>query len=218
MTSGKGIRGVHPIVHCPGCDADKQLHAKGMCGTCYHQEWRKANPARVQKSNKKKAPYRRAWVKAFYQKHPEKHREIKRAKANAEWQKSNRDQLAVNHKAWKQANPDKMRELIRLQTHRRQARLKGLPYTLTQLEWQAILDAYQHRCAYCGRDDVKMTQDHVIPVAHGGGYTADNLIPACKSCNCSRSDMSIREFVDYAKRVGRKFDPHPLLIKLIAIQ
>ena len=61
--------------------------------------------------------------------------------------------------------------------------MKVLPSTLTAAEWRAILDRYSHRCAYCNRSDVRLTQDHVIPISKGGGHTAENVIPACFPCN-----------------------------------
>jgi 5-methylcytosine-specific restriction endonuclease McrA len=74
---------------------------------------------------------------------------------------------------------------------RRRARKKGLPATLTTEQWKAILAAYRHRCAYCGKKESKkrpLTQDHVIPVSRGGGTTPDNIVPACTPCNSRKRD------------------------------
>lgn len=37
---------------------------------------------------------------------------------------------------------------------------------------------------------VKLAQDHVIPVAQGGPYTADNIVPCCISCNSKKKDRT----------------------------
>lgn len=66
---------------------------------------------------------------------------------------------------------------------RREARKRGLPATLTAVQWTAIAVAYNHRCAYCGKKPRTLTQDHVIPLVRGGGTTPDNIVPACRSCN-----------------------------------
>lgn len=61
--------------------------------------------------------------------------------------------------------------------------------TLTEAEWQDILVYFDRRCAYCLRQSDRLEQDHVIAVSRGGGHTADNVVPACKSCNsrkCNR--------------------------------
>ena len=54
-----------------------------------------------------------------------------------------------------------------------------------------ILHRDGFRCAYCGAspmgDGIKLTLDHIIPVASGGGHTAENLISSCESCNFNKS-------------------------------
>ena len=73
---------------------------------------------------------------------------------------------------------------------RYRARRYALPATLTQAEWEDILARYQYRCAYCGKAwheiEGRLHQEHVIPVSQGGGYTADNIVPACHKCNFSK--------------------------------
>lgn len=49
-----------------------------------------------------------------------------------------------------------------------------------------------HACRYCGAaaPDVKLTVDHVIPVALGGGDEPNNLVTACHDCNAGKSSTS----------------------------
>lgn len=51
-----------------------------------------------------------------------------------------------------------------------------------------ILLSWSYECAYCrsplGRS---ATLDHVIPKAHGGTTTRNNLVACCWACNCSKS-------------------------------
>lgn len=47
-------------------------------------------------------------------------------------------------------------------------------------------------CAFC--DGAAETVDHVIPLARGGTNFEGNLIPACRRCNSSRSDLLIVEW------------------------
>lgn len=97
----------------------------------------------------------------------------------------------------KQENPEREREYIkgyqkahpeiwRQATQRRRVRKRDLSSTLTPAEYQAILEYYGFACAYCGRPEAevgKLHQEHVVPVMQSGGYTADNIVPACKHCN-----------------------------------
>lgn len=55
-----------------------------------------------------------------------------------------------------------------------------------------ILARDGHTCRYCGAaaPDVKLTVDHVIPVALGGGDEPNNLVTACADCNSGKSSMS----------------------------
>lgn len=40
-------------------------------------------------------------------------------------------------------------------------------------------------CVYCGRKE-DLTLDHVIPQSHGGWHNDENLVTACRSCNCAK--------------------------------
>ena len=86
-------------------------------------------------------------------------------------------------KAYQAAHHAAHPEIRRMAHARRRARKKGLPATLTADQWEAIKQAYHHRCAYCGKKPARLTQDHVIPIIKGGGTTSDNIVPACPPCN-----------------------------------
>lgn len=49
-----------------------------------------------------------------------------------------------------------------------------------------------HRCRYCGATapDVKLTVDHVTPVALGGTDDPSNLVAACADCNAGKASTS----------------------------
>ena len=48
------------------------------------------------------------------------------------------------------------------------------------------------RCSYCGAKATEI--DHIVPRAKGGTDSTYNLIPACKSCNEKKSNLSLKEF------------------------
>jgi len=60
--------------------------------------------------------------------------------------------------------------------------------TLTAQEWRAIKAGYQGHCAYCDRNDLPLTLDHIYPIAHGGTNTANNVTAACWPCNMKKRD------------------------------
>lgn len=49
-----------------------------------------------------------------------------------------------------------------------------------------------HTCRYCGgkAPDVRLTVDHVVPVALGGSDDPSNLVAACSTCNAGKSSSS----------------------------
>lgn len=49
-------------------------------------------------------------------------------------------------------------------------------------------------CVYCGRP--ANTVDHIIPKIKGGQDVAWNLVPCCKSCNSSKKDKDLDEFLN----------------------
>ena len=55
-----------------------------------------------------------------------------------------------------------------------------------------ILRRDNHACRYCGATapDVKLTIDHVVPVALGGTDEASNLVTACADCNGGKTSSS----------------------------
>jgi HNH endonuclease len=60
--------------------------------------------------------------------------------------------------------------------------------THTRNEWIALRDRVGH-CVICGRCDVRLEKDHIIPIAWAGCDCIYNIQPVCFSCNsrkCAR--------------------------------
>jgi hypothetical protein len=49
-------------------------------------------------------------------------------------------------------------------------------------------------CVYCG-STADLTTDHLIPRSRGGDESADNVVLACQSCNISRGEKGIFEWL-----------------------
>lgn len=76
------------------------------------------------------------------------------------------------------------RKKVALPNALRRMRLRGLEATLTIEQWQEILELYGYRCVYCHKKK-KLTKDRLDSLR---GYTADNVVPACASCNSKKRD------------------------------
>ena len=68
--------------------------------------------------------------------------------------------------------------------------------TIREWENEQILPK---RCVYCGSEE-NLTTDHLIPKNRGGDNSADNLVLACKSCNSSRGNKGVFEWLGLKKK------------------
>lgn len=111
------------------------------------------------------------------------------------WNRSHPDKVRTASIKWREAHPEKVREA----SQRRAARKNNLPATLTEGQWKACLEYFHNCCAYCGAQQSlwhTIEKEHFRPLTSGGGYTVDNIIPACKSCNSSKCDLDPREWIN----------------------
>ena len=52
-----------------------------------------------------------------------------------------------------------------------------------------------HKCVYCGYDDVRaLTIDHVIPKSRGGEDSWENWVTACRGCNLEKDNLTAEEW------------------------
>jgi 5-methylcytosine-specific restriction endonuclease McrA len=130
--------------------------------------------------------------------HPEETRERKRLGARRYYSEHPEERRAYA-KRHRIAHPEKIaaaKKRYRL-THsskrvadnkRRRARHYNAPVNdFTHQQWVEMQIAYDHRCAYCKRRAKgHLTQDHIIPLIHGGSHTLWNIVPACRNCNTNK--------------------------------
>jgi 5-methylcytosine-specific restriction endonuclease McrA len=63
-------------------------------------------------------------------------------------------------------------------------------HDLTDAQWSALKEAWGG-CAYCGAKRTDLQKDCMLPIANGGRYTLDNVVPACRSCNASKCSSEV---------------------------
>lgn len=73
---------------------------------------------------------------------------------------------------------------------------------VTIQEWEEIKKDYNYLCAYCNQKKT-LEMDHIVPLSKGGKHDVDNVVPACKSCNSSKTASSLLIFL-YQRLPKRK--------------
>jgi len=167
------------------------------CVATYHAGYYKKNKKHINQTSQK-------WFDAHPGYRLEKGREDYKNKHQealdkaARWRNKNPEKRKVATRKWNREHPERNRH-YRMQ---RIMRSKNLPNDFTLQEWQVALDYWQHTCAYCLRalpEDSLFAKEHFIPISSGGGYTKNNIVPACKACNSSKKDS------EPGKWLARKF-------------
>lgn len=58
-------------------------------------------------------------------------------------------------------------------------------------------------CAWCGAsvedEGVELTLDHLVPCELGGDNSETNLVTACRSCNCARGALTVRQWLAWLR-------------------
>ena len=172
---------------CTRCGQHKQLvdfantkmtrSGKGaeckVCVTQRAQEWAKANPER------------RKQQAAIYR---ERHHEELCSKSLAYSRKRQAENPEVVRAIrMKYRNSPKGVEQNRKGLQAR----RGVPLTQEAwLWWTSLTDRW---CHYC--DQLATEIDHVVPVTRGGTGERSNLVPACRSCNASKNNRLLEEWM-----------------------
>lgn len=140
--------------------------------------WRQANPV-------KKLAKDRAWRAKNSERESERIRD---------WQRNNKDKVAIRNNKWQAKNPDS----VRAKVLRYRARLSQAPGRHAVADVERMLETQGYRCAapHCGCEFLyRYHVDHITPLSRGGSGWPDNLQLLCGSCNSSKRDMTMEEWL-----------------------
>ena len=147
----------------------------------------------------------------------ERKREIK--EKNHQYYLLNKNKILDNSKRWKIENQEYYKEycrqyskeynmsengkyINRLKVHRRRA----IEDSLDKIDYRAVKDKFDrlgNKCVICGSTE-NITIDHIVPITKGGTNDIDNLQPLCKSCNSSKNNKTMEEFLRYIETKNEK--------------
>lgn len=203
---------------CPTCKIEKPLTTE-FFGKDSHTvsgfRWKCKECQKLEREAKKE------YMANYREQHKEESKEYNKEYGKKHWKK-NKETISVKRKNHYESNKDKIleknreryqdnieqerlrshkysiseagKESSRRRHHARKARELNVSVNFTLNDWNEAKEHFNHCCAYCGKESKRLTQDHFIAVSRGGGYTKDNIIPACISCNSSKRDEDFYEW------------------------
>lgn len=104
------------------------------------------------------------------------------------WRERNKEHVREQSRIWAANNKDKIRDQAKI---RREARRNG---SSTE-EIRAVIAVAEGHCTYCGSEAQRLELDHVQPVTRGGIDAVDNFLPACRTCNASKSNKPVEDWL-----------------------
>lgn len=95
---------------------------------------------------------------------------------------------------WRTAHPDETKTHRKIDEARRRARKhEAGVWRVTPRDIARLVARFDSRCAYC-RVAKWEHIDHVIPISRHGRHSIGNLLPACHSCNQSKTSKTLVEW------------------------
>lgn len=195
------------VKHCNKCNRDLPIdsfykrgengHAS-MCIECDHkkgQKYYKENKEKVDAKNKK-----------WFQAHPEKPREY-----TAKWRlKPGSIEHIKEYDAMRRRdNPTRMWARDSINGHKR----KGHKIEVTIDELEDFIKDHKY-CMVCGvemilgtgRNNSTLLSPTIDRINNENLISLDSIQIICKRCNMTKSDRSMKEFVDYCRMVADKYE------------
>jgi len=186
-----------------------------FCETCRKARWYKQNSDWAKKHPTETKNFDRVWRS----KHPEQRKQITKSwyinkrKSNPEYFRAralklkdyyqnnrerllkdkviyhikNRDHINIKTKLWRKENPAMVAaNNLKLRTR------DPIDPELIKL----VFKLYEYECMYCCSKE-NLSLEHILPITRGGDNNFENLGVACKSCNSSKGNKTIVEFMEW---------------------
>jgi hypothetical protein len=80
--------------------------------------------------------------------------------------------------------------------YRNGARIRNIEFSLT---YKIFLRLWQYPCFYCGSEIENIGLDRVD---NSQGYTKDNIVPCCTTCNFMKRTMGVDEFISHCRKIA----------------
>lgn len=180
----------------------------------YHRQWKLENKEHLEKYKDENKEAMTEYNKRYWIENQEKKKEevSKWRKENAEhikmYRVANRERDKKKAQEWHASEKGKI--LRATMTNRYRAKKKLLKHDFTPDDWVSCMEHFCYQCAYCGHER-KLEQEHVIPVTKGGTFTKNNIVPACRNCNVTKSNRDFGEWYKSQKHYSPEREKKILL-------
>lgn len=104
-------------------------------------------------------------------------------------------QLGEKSPVWKGGAKSEWRKRMKnFYQKRRRARKHKNGGSHTIDEWETLKAQYNWTCPACesSEPEIKLTEDHIIPLSKGGSDNIENIQPLCMKCNIAKKTKSIK--------------------------
>jgi len=109
---------------------------------------------------------------------------------NKEYYKEHREETRARQKEYRQTAEGKA--VCHKAESKHRARKRGA--TVGPVDVAAVYELSGHACIYCGATK-DLTLDHIVPLSRGGPHCQENLVVACRSCNSSKGDKPLVQWL-----------------------
>lgn len=78
------------------------------------------------------------------------------------------------------------------------AEISGIEYQQGTLQGyevkEYLIEKFGRKCCYCGKQNIPLEIEHIIPKSRGGSNRVDNLCISCHTCNQKKGNQTAEEF------------------------
>jgi len=118
------------------------------------------------------------------------------------WDKNHKDYYGYDYiaqKKWRKKNLKR----CSFNVNKYKLRKRNAEGSHTFGEWQNLKIQYNYTCPCCSKKEpeIKLTEDHIIPLSKGGSDNIENIQPLCKSCNSKKHTKIISYTIDKTLKI-----------------